>query len=180
MIQKRKNLIGFSLILGITLFISYGCAKTTPTASDAIPTATTGLLISATTSSSGGQYAPKNVVAIWVTDNSGKFVKTLYVKAAQRVSDLTKWRSISSSNKTDAITGATRDGHGTIYALWNGTDINKNVVADGTYKVWMEMTENAGTGANTSFTFIKGAANQTINQPDGANFSSISTNWVPL
>jgi len=179
MIQKRKNLIGFSLVLGVLLFVGFGCS-TAPTSSDPVPTATTGLLISATTSSSGGQYTPKNVVAIWVTDNSDKFVKTLYVKAAQRVSDLTKWKSVSSSNKTDASTGATRDGHGTIYATWNGTDINKKVVADGTYKIWMEMTENSGAGPNTSFTFVKGATAETKTPANGANFSNITSNWMPL
>ncbi|MEI8084715.1 MAG: DUF2271 domain-containing protein [Paludibacter sp.] len=180
MSQKRKNLIGFSLLLAIISFVGFGCTTAAVTSSDAVPTVTSGLLISATTSSSGGQYAPKNVVAIWVTDNSDKFVKTLYVKAAVRVSDLIKWRSVSSSNKTDAITGATRDGHGTIYATWNGTDINKKVVADGTYKVWMEMTENSGAGPNTSFTFVKGTANQTITPANGANFTNITSNWMPL
>lgn len=180
MIQRRKNLIGFSLVFTILMFVGFSCSTATPTSSDAVPIVTTGLLVSATTSAAGGKYAPSNVVAIWVTDNSGKFVKTLYVKASKQITDLTKWKSVSSSNKTDATTGATRDGHGTIYATWNATDINKKVVADGTYKVWMEMSDNAGAGANTSFTFIKGTAAQTITPANGANFSNISSSWLPL
>jgi len=39
------------------------------------------LAVSVTTSSTGGNYAPRNIVAIWVEDNSGKFVKTLLAYA---------------------------------------------------------------------------------------------------
>lgn len=176
---KRKKSYGLVLVLGIMLLVGIGCTKT-PTSSDPVPASTSGLTVSATTSSPGGKYAPNNIVAIWVEDNSGKFVKSLYVKAAQRISDLTKWRLASTSNKTDAVTGATRTGHGTIYATWNGTDINKKVVADGTYKVWMEMTDNAGAGANTSFTITKGAAVETKTAPDGAHFTNITSSWMPL
>ena len=179
MTQKRKNFIGLAFSLGIMLFFSLSCT-TKPTSSDAVPTTTTGLLVSATTSAPGGQYAPSNIVAIWITDNSDKFVKTLYVKAAQRITHLNKWKSVSASNTIDAATGATRLGHGTIYATWDGTDVSKKVVADGTYKVWMEMTDAASAGAFTSFNFVKGAAAQTITPADGAHFSGITSSWMPL
>jgi len=183
MYQKRKILNRFNLLLVLLLLIiNYGCTTTptTPTITEPEPIIATGLTITATTISSGGKYAPTNVVAIWVEDNSGKFIKTLYVKAAMRINNLTKWKSASSSNKTDAVTGATRTGHGTIYATWNGTDTNKKVVADGTYKIWMEMTENESTGANTSFTFVKGAAAENKTAPDAAYFSNINSSWMPL
>jgi hypothetical protein len=179
MIGKKINLHSFKFLLGIMLVMGFGCT-TTPTASDALPASTTGLLVSATTSAPGGKYAPSNIVAIWITDNSDKFVKTLYVKASQRISHLNKWKSVSASNTVDAATGATRAGHGTIYATWNGTDVTKKVVVDGTYKVWMEMTDAASAGSYTTFTFVKGAATQTLTPADGAHFSGISSSWTPL
>ena len=32
------------------------------------------LAVSVTTSSAGGNFAPRNILAIWIEDNSGKFV----------------------------------------------------------------------------------------------------------
>ncbi len=40
------------------------------------------LTFKATTNTYQGQYAPSNVVAIWVESSSGKFVKTLLIKAS--------------------------------------------------------------------------------------------------
>ncbi len=42
------------------------------------------LSVSVTTGSAGGNYAPRNVLAIWIEDSSGKFVKPLLAYAANR------------------------------------------------------------------------------------------------
>jgi len=36
------------------------------------------------------------------------------------------------------------------------------------------------TQENTSFTFVKGAAAQTLTPADGAHFSGITSSWMPL
>ena len=41
------------------------------------------LSVSVTTSSTGGNYAPRNIVAIWIEDSSGKLVKTLLAYAKE-------------------------------------------------------------------------------------------------
>jgi hypothetical protein len=101
---------------------------------------------SVTTTSYNGQYAPRHVLAIWIEDSSGKFVKTLLVNAAARKSYLTSWISNSSGNTTDATTGATLNSHSTHTATWNGTNKSGTAVATGTYKLCVEYTEDNGTG----------------------------------
>jgi hypothetical protein len=109
-------------------------------------TANSSKNFSVTTTSYNGQYAPRHVLAIWIEDSSGKFVKTLLVNAAARKSYLTSWISNSSGNTTDATTGATLNSHSTHTATWNGTNKSGTAVATGTYKLCVEYTEDNGTG----------------------------------
>jgi len=176
--DKRNNQWLLSLTLGIVLAISTGCSSNSST--PAPPASTTGLTVTVTTSTAGGSYAPRNVVAIWVENSAGTYVKTLTVYAAARQSDLTNWSTSSGGNKVDAVTGATQNSTGTIYGLWNGTDVAGKLVADGSYKVCMEFTDKNGTGNFSTFTFTKGATAATLTPANVASFSSISLKWVPL
>ena len=108
---KRKIQFLFTLILGIILVVSTSCTSDNPPTA---PTNKTGLTVSVTTSTTGGNYSPKHVVAIWVENSAGTFVKTLTVYAEARKYDLTNWNSISGGNVTDATTGATQSNFGTI------------------------------------------------------------------
>ena len=57
-------------------------------------TASAGTLtIDFTTVGNGGNYAPRNIGAVWVVGPSGKFVKTLERWAAARATYLAKWKS---------------------------------------------------------------------------------------
>jgi hypothetical protein len=141
------------------------------------------LAVSATTSSAGGNYSPRNIVAIWVEDSSGKFIKTLLAYAATRKTHLNTWEISTTSagsayNVTDAITGATQSTHGTRTCTWNGKDFNGNLVADGTYNLRMELTDKNASGNIASFTFTKGPANQTLSPANVPSFSSISIKWT--
>jgi len=50
---------------------------------------TTGdLVVTTTTSEAGGNYAPRNIVAIWIENDQGEFVKTLLAFAQNRKSHL--------------------------------------------------------------------------------------------
>lgn len=140
------------------------------------------LAVSVTTSSTGGNYAPRNVLAIWVEDSSGKFVKTLLAYAATRKTHLNTWEASTTAagsvyNVTDAITGATQSSHGTRTCTWNGKDYNGNVVADGNYNLRMELTDKNATGNTALYTFTKGPANQTLSPANVASFSSVSIKW---
>lgn len=140
------------------------------------------LAVSVTTSSTGGNYAPRNILAIWIEDSSGKFVKTLLAYANTRITHLNTWQASSLAagkefDKTDAISGATQSGHATRTCQWNGTDYAGKLMADSDYKVRMELTDKNATGNVASFTFTKGATAQKLTPASVSSFSSVTLNW---
>lgn len=141
------------------------------------------LSVSVTTGSAGGSYAPRNIVAIWLEDNSGKFVKTLLAYANNRKTHLNIWETSTTAagsvyNVVDALTGATQSSHGTRTCSWSGTDYTQKLVADGDYKLRMELTDKNGTGNIASFTFTKGPNAQKLTPADVPSFSAVSLNWT--
>jgi hypothetical protein len=141
------------------------------------------LTVSVTESTAGGGYAPSHIIAIWIENGSGVFVKTLMAYANTRIQYLTNWVSNSAKNKVDAVSGATQNSFTTRTATWNGTNVNGTisgpVVADGTYKVCMELTDKNGTGNFSTFTFTKGPTAVTLTPANVPSFSAISIKWVP-
>ncbi|MCE5332255.1 MAG: DUF2271 domain-containing protein [Bacteroidales bacterium] len=145
------------------------------------------LTVSATTSkTTTPTYSPKNIVAIWIVDSNGKFVKTLLALADERKQYLVNWKTVttvagSAYNKLDAVTGATQNSHATRTCSWNGKDKSSALVADGTYTLKMELTDNDGVKQNlASFTFTKGTAEQTLTPATTSGFSNISIKWTPV
>ena len=138
------------------------------------------LTVTATTTTANGSYAPNNIVAVWIQDSSGKFVKTMLILANTRKAHLTNWVTATPvGNSTDATTGATQSSHGTRTCYWNGTNTSKVLVADGTYTVKLEMTEgNSGSRVGT-FTFYKGPNAVTLTPANIPSFQNISIQWVP-
>ncbi len=176
--QKSKIQAQISLILTVVVIaLTFSCSSNNTIS---VPTNTTGLTVSVVTSSAGGTYAPKNVVAIWIENSEGVFVKTLTIYAGVRASNLTNWESASAGNKADAISGATQSTHGTIYGSWNGTDAKGITVPDGNYKVCMELTDKDSTGSFSTFNFTKGVTTQTLKPGNTPSFSTVTIKWVPL
>jgi hypothetical protein len=143
------------------------------------------LTVTATTSSTGGNYAPKNIVAIWIEDNQGNFVKTLLAYAQNRKTHLNTWEASTTAagspfNTVDAITGATKTSHGTRTCTWNGTGVNGAQVADGTYRIRMELTDKNNTGNFSTFTFTKGLSPENQTPANVPSFASIIIDWVPV
>jgi len=138
------------------------------------------LAVTIATSTYNGPYAPKHVLAIWVANNAGTFVKSLMVYAAARKPDLTNWLSATSvGNTTDAITGATLSSHGTRSCTWNGTNVSGTVVANGAYQLCVEYTESNGTGKLATFTFTKGTTATTVAASTLSGVSLSVLNWTP-
>lgn len=155
---------------------SYGNEITFTTT--AVSANTSGVLsVSVLTSTVGGGYAPKNVVALWVKSNTGVFVKSLLVYAAARKSDLTSWKSSSVGNTTDATTGATQNSNATRTCTWNGTNVSGTVVANGAYILCMEI--NDGNRKYYEYTFEKGASAVSLTPVNVTGFSNISIKWTP-
>lgn len=143
------------------------------------------LTVNTTTSSTGGEYAPKNVVAIWVENSSGEFIKTLLAYGNNRRTHLNTWEASTTTagsafNVTDAVSGATQPSHGTRTCQWDGTDYNGTLVADGDYKLRMELTDKNETGNTASITFAKGSEPQNLTPANTPSFASITVNWVPM
>ena len=147
---------------------------------------TTGeLQVITTTSEANGNYAPKNILAIWVEDGQGNFIKTLMAYASNKKTYLNIWQASTAAagtefNTADAISGATRTSHNTRTCSWDATDYNGNMMPDGEYFLWMELTDKHQTGNYSSFSFNKNEipASQT---PDNVpSFSDISIVWTPL
>jgi hypothetical protein len=155
-------------------------------ASSGIHAQTAGTLtLTATTSETGGNYAPKNIVAVWIEDEQGNFVKTLMAYAANRKTHLNTWEASTTAagspfNTVDAITGATKTSHATRSCTWNGTDVNGAIVPDGSYKVRMELTDKNATGNYSTFTFTKDTNPENLTPANVPSFSSISINWEPV
>ncbi|MBI9066338.1 MAG: DUF2271 domain-containing protein [Salinivirgaceae bacterium] len=147
---------------------------------------TTGeLTVLVTTSSTGGSYAPKNIVAIWIEDDAGNFVKTLLAYAETRKTHLNTWQAATTAsgsefNIVDAVTGATKTSHGTRNCTWDGSDINGSLVTDGTYYVWMELSDKNSTGNYSSFPFTKGNSSESLSPSNEPSFSSIEILWSPV
>jgi hypothetical protein len=142
------------------------------------------LTVSTTTSSTGGNYAPKHIVAIWVETESGDFVKTLLAYAEKRITHLNTWEASttkagSTFNRVDAISGATQSAHGKKSCTWNGTNVSGTLVADGNYVLWMELTDKNATGNFSSFTFAKGSQPISLTPTNKPSFSTITIDWVP-
>jgi hypothetical protein len=84
--QLKKN--GLFVIILTTLVSLSACSTTEDPIDNAVKTDGT-LTVKATTSTYSGEYAPHNVVAIWIESGSGTFVKTLLAKAGVREQYLT-------------------------------------------------------------------------------------------
>lgn len=141
------------------------------------------LSITFTTKTYNGQYKPKHLLAVWVENSNGTFVKTLAAYTGSKYRQyLSNWKSATSTyDRTDAITGATLSSHGTLTCSWDGTDVNSILQDDGTYTIYMEFTESNATGKVTSFTFDKSSASVALTPASSSSyFSNISATWIPV
>ena len=167
-----------STILLFTFFITLYVNALKPSTSAIITNG--NLSVTVTTSSAGGEYTPRNVVAIWVEDNNGVFVKTLLVNAKRQMRFLTNWLGKNpDGNSVDASTGATVNSYSTLTATWNGTDVAGNILANGTYRLCIELSDANATGNFSYFVFTKGAAVDKQTPTDKPSFSNITISWTP-
>ncbi|MEZ4909017.1 MAG: DUF2271 domain-containing protein [Saprospiraceae bacterium] len=165
-----KRLLFLNIIMGITFSVYSQTSGT--------------LTITTTTEDAGGNFKPKNIMAIWIGDNDNNFTKTLMAYADKRIQYLYTWKDITSAagsqyNRVDAITGATRSSHGERICTWNGTDVDGTLVPDGTYTINMELTDKHEQGNYSTFTFEKGPNEQTLTPSDVPSFTNITIHWQP-
>jgi hypothetical protein len=70
-----------NIIISIAFVSLFSLTELAQTTGDLVVTTTT-------TSEAGGNYAPRNIVAIWIENDQGEFVKTLLAFAQNRKSHL--------------------------------------------------------------------------------------------
>ena len=117
----------------------------------------------------GGEFAPTNVVAAWVEDAQGNFVKTVVRHSAIRTIHLVAWNAAAGPGDMDAVSGATRLNHvGTVTAEWDGTDGTGAMAPDGAYTIRIEVADEnstqAGQNHQGTFTFTKDGVASTDTQ----------------
>lgn len=129
-------------------------------------------------------YDPKNILAIWVVDQAGAFVKTLKKRALTRQQYLYKWLADSGGNTNiDTITGATLSTHQFHSVTWNCRNYLGTLVPDGIYRMRAEYTTLNGQGPYSTnwCEFVKGPVGYTTNYPVmNARFFSMSLTWAPV
>jgi len=149
------------------------------------PLGTSNLQVTFTTTptAGGGQYAPANVVAVWI-ENQGAFVKTIGRWADVRKQHLVSWTLAAGATDADAVSGATRPNNtAPLTVTWNLQNRLNTVVPDGTYTVRMELTDLNATQANQNnqgtFTFVKGPAPQMQTALTNGGFTNVSIQFTP-
>lgn len=137
----------------------------------------------------------KHWTVVWVTTSTGTFIKTLWKQGPSSFTS-THWNdhcsvwfgAKGSSTAFDGYTSATAANYsGTnspIYLTWNCRDATNGVVADGTYKFWIQYSEdddnNDGPVTTTGLLWTKGTSGSTNNFANQSpNFSTMSVIWAP-
>ena len=131
------------------------------------------------TVTSGGNFSPRHVLAIWVEDSDG-FIKTRKAMANQRKQYLYTWKAASNYNVVDAITGSTLTSHQTHTVSWDFVDLDGNIVPDGEYTVWVEFTEQHAQGPIYTLTFEKGPNPISLTPADETYYKDIEFEFTPL
>jgi hypothetical protein len=145
-------------------------------------TLSTTFTTSATATATGAtKYAPKNILAAWITTQSGTLVKTLKFNAGQRQEDFQTWNTTAGNYAPDVISGASLTAFGTYTVNWDGIDMYGNLVDDGNYILNLELNDNQTpiVGSTTAINFVKGASSQTLNPADVTSFSNTTVTWTP-
>lgn len=132
-----------------------------------------------TTVTDNGQYSPKNIMAIWIKNSSGTFVRSMKVMAVTRIQYLYQWKVSSNLNKVDAVTGSTLSNHQTHTVSWNCTSLDGNTVPDGNYEFWVEYADNDYQGPYTHYTFTKGTSSVSLTYTDQPYFKNATLQYTP-
>jgi hypothetical protein len=134
----------------------------------------------------------------WVTRNDGTFIKTLRVVGNSAGGPWDgdwgfhcgTWDAArNGSMALDGYTAATASSYAPpdnpIAVTWNGRDAANNVMPDGTYKLWIQYSEDddsaPGPVTTNGLTWTKGASATTANPPaQGASFTNLAITWTPV
>lgn len=142
-------------------------------------TAGAAILKVTTVPSKGGKFSPKHVMAVWVTDDQGTYIRTLMATKSKWSKYLLAWNVASGTNAVDAVTGPTVATHETHEVTWDCKNAAGVVVPDGDYRFWVEFTEKNGKGPLVQLSFQKGVSASTAKTPDQTGYKDVSVTYMP-
>lgn len=191
--MKKLFLLKISIFMAV-VFVSYS------TMAQTAGTLTFNFTEVAKANSVTYQSQGRHIIVVWIENNNGTFVKTLLknggstqgstedhlptwsVNAGGTQNNCTNANSTgasSSSPTVQSVSGATLTSFTNRLTSWNGKDVTGNVVADGSYKVFIEETWSHSGTVVRSFNFTKGSSADVQSPTADANFSNISLAWNP-
>ena len=125
------------------------------------------------------KYSPDHVLAIWVENETGQYMKTLQVQGTRRKNHLDTWNAQSGGNVVDAVTGPTLRDHTSHTVIWNCKDTTGSVVKDGQYQIVTEYTDENRQGPIQKVPFTKGDKAVKLNFANQPWFSDMKLVYTP-
>lgn len=142
------------------------------------------LSVDFTTTPIGEHWTPANVGAVWIEDAAGNYVKTIERWAGLRAGSLYRWNEhacVAAWPEPDAVTMATLPNHNTPHHdVWISKDFKGNIVPDGTYRIFIEVTETElNYGPLAMYDFEKGTQPVMLNPPDKPPHKGLKISYTP-
>jgi hypothetical protein len=130
-------------------------------------------------SAAASPFDPNNVVAVWIENGAGSFVKTIGRWAATRKGNLVAWTAKAGAADVDAVSGATQPNYGTLTVKWDmSARAGLPMPADGTYTVRMELADGDVTqpaqNNQGTFTFTRNGTASTTTAQSNGGFNNVS------
>lgn len=151
----------------------------------AVDTAGT-VTLTAQLSNAGGNYAPKHVVAVWVTNQALGYIKCLWKDGSGWTSEgtthLDKLKAArGSSTVLDGYSGATISTYNLFTVTWNCSNANNTALApDGTYYFHIETTDKNSAGPYSgSLPMLKSTNAFTTNYPAQTYIKNMVLTFTP-
>jgi hypothetical protein len=124
------------------------------------------------------------VLAVWITNQGGTFVRTIDRWASIRRQYLLAWTQAAGATDADAVSGATRSTHDDpVTITWDLRNRQNAIVPDGTYRIRLELADRNATAPNQNnqgtFTFVKGAQPQTQTGLTNGGFTDVTIQYTP-
>ena len=130
------------------------------------------------------QYGPRNCGGVWIEDASENYIRTVELWVKERQTSITMWdlRNCDMDPKVaDVISSPTLDNHIMHKKVWDTKDWRGNVVPDGKYSVWLQVTENeiVPEGPYIQIEFTKGAQPFKSELMAADGFTNVVLEYVP-
>jgi hypothetical protein len=152
-----------------------------------------GMVVTATTKTYNGEFAPKNAVAIWVVDlETDQYLSTVYLSTAATTyegDELKNYTLYSAGENDYHPVKPLREDHSTpIEAVWDCITYYEQIVWDGDFIVWVEFSEEStfdpsgdyfGKTAYDTITIDRTVGYAKVTAPDTDYFSNFTITYDP-